>query len=116
VFTKTPDGTRRLEIKDASELQRGDFVYFENPPDYIRRHPGGSWRGENTIFLGDGKFLGFGVGELTSLQLLETLAAKYNEGIPRADQISSSKVKAQNTVYRFDEQLLKALEKTAKVP
>ena len=114
VFTKIPDGARRLEVKQASELQRGDFVYFENPPDYTRRHPGGSWRGENTVFLGDGKFLGFGVGELTAEQLLERLAARYNEGIPRSDQISITSVRTQNAIYRFDGQLLEELEKRAK--
>jgi hypothetical protein len=116
VFTRTPEGTRRVQVKDASELQRGDFVYFENPADYRRRHPGGAWRGENTVFLGDGKFLGFGVGEMMGAQLFELLAAKYNEGIPTRDWIAASAVKAQNTIFRFDEQSLRDLDKRAKSP
>jgi hypothetical protein len=67
-------------------LAAGDHGYFKNFKDYIDKHPGGLWSGENVIYFGDGKFSGFGMEALNENDILDRLVEKYNEGLPDADK------------------------------
>jgi hypothetical protein len=61
-----------------AELKQGDWYYFANHPDFPRKHPRGLWQGENSLYLGDGKWQGFGSDELTEKEMLEKLLVEYN--------------------------------------
>lgn len=73
---------KNITISSSSDLLPGDWVYFKNFADYHLRHPGGSWQGENAIYLGGGKFRGFGVSELTEAGMNAELVRVYNDGLP----------------------------------
>ena len=74
-----------VTVSSKSEILPGDWVYFKNFPDYLSKHPGGSWQGENAIYLGDGKYQGFGVDRLNEDDMNKKLVEKYNTGLPAAD-------------------------------
>ena len=58
-------------------------MYFKNFHDYTTRVPGGYWQGENAIYLGGGKFRGFGVAPLSETDLNQELVNRYNtDGAP----------------------------------
>lgn len=90
---------------DGKDIIPGDWVYFYNfqsrewdpvarkwkyeKDDYVKVRSGGSFQGENAIYLGggtgkgDGKYAGHGVtGELTAEELRKKLLKAYNEGPP----------------------------------
>lgn len=114
LLASPPAGMLHVRVSAGTSLVRGDLAYFQNPPEYRRLHPGGPWQGENTVYLGEGLFLGFVVGELPAKQLAERLAAEYNAGITDAgSRITAARVIVQPAVYRFDEALLKELENKA---
>ena len=73
-------------ITSTKDLIPGDWVYFRNIADYLTKHPNGFWSGEHTLYLGDGKFQGFGTTVLTEGALREKLLDHYNEGLPIAQQ------------------------------
>jgi|GEM_PF-5571292 len=74
-------------IKDPkTDLMPGDWVKFQNIADYSSKHPGGLWSGENAVYLGGGKFSGFGAQSLTEGQMLNELLEHYNRGLPPAEQ------------------------------
>ncbi|HEX2690415.1 MAG TPA: hypothetical protein VHN14_27560 [Kofleriaceae bacterium] len=73
-------------ITSTKDLIPGDWVYFRNIADYLIKHPGGFWSGEHTLYLGDGKFQGFGTTVLTESEMVEKLLANYNAGLPVAQQ------------------------------
>jgi hypothetical protein len=77
---------KEITITGAKDLLPGDWVYFKNPADYSLKHPGGLWSGEHTMYLGNGKFRGFGVAEESEADLTKKLLAEYNKGLPAADQ------------------------------
>ena len=77
---------KQVTISSAADLLPGDWVYFKNVLDYSTRHPGGFWTGEHAMYLGGGKFRGFGVKEMTETELNKDLLKAYNTGLPAADQ------------------------------
>lgn len=75
-----------VTITGAKDLIPGDWVYFKNFPDYGTKHPGGFWTGEHTMYLGDGKFQGFGTTVSTEAEINQKLLDNYNSGLPAAQQ------------------------------
>ncbi len=62
-------------------VQAGEWYYFANVPDYVYKHPGGAWRGENALCLGvrDGKQLWSGLGVTSDEEgLLRALVEQHN--------------------------------------
>ncbi len=81
--------SRRYETKtlaNKSEILPGDWLYFKNFSDYLVKHPGGSWQGENAIYLGGGKYRGFGVSSLFEADMNKELVRVYNLGLPSSEQ------------------------------
>jgi hypothetical protein len=70
--------TRKVESLD--DLVPGDWVYFLNFNDYPEKHPDGAFTGENALYLGGGKYRGFGVDEMTFEGMVSYLIAQYNVG------------------------------------
>ncbi len=75
-----------FEITSAKDLIPGDWVYFRNIADYLTKHPNGFWSGEHTLYVGDGKFQGFGTPVLTEGEMREKLLDSYNVRLPVAQQ------------------------------
>ena len=75
-----------VAIGGTEDLIPGDWVYFRNFPDYGTKHPGGVWTGEHALYLGDGKFQGFGTRILTEAEMNRQLLDNYNDGLPPAQQ------------------------------
>jgi hypothetical protein len=75
-----------VAIASTKDLIPGDWLYFRNIPDYLIKHPGGFWTGEHTMYLGNGKFQGFGTTALTEGELRHKLLDSYNAGLPVAQQ------------------------------
>jgi protein-glutamine gamma-glutamyltransferase len=69
IFTKY----KSVNLNSSGELLPGDWVYFRNFRDYLRLHPGGYLQGENAIYMGDGKFKGFGSGLKTENEMNQWL-------------------------------------------
>jgi hypothetical protein len=99
----------RFEIKTVgskSDLLAGDWVYFKNFKDYTTRVPGGLWQGENTIYIGNSKFHGFGVTPKTESEMNKELVTRYNDdGTPKlskteADLLADGGGMHLNTVIR----------------
>jgi protein-glutamine gamma-glutamyltransferase len=84
-----------ITISSSSDLLPGDWVYFKNFADYLIRHPGGAWQGENAIYLGGGKFRGFGVRELTETGMNAELVRVYNNGLPAAARKTTADLAAE---------------------
>jgi hypothetical protein len=74
------------KIKAVTDLIPGDWVYFANYPDYAAQHPGGPFAGENALYLGKGKYRGFGVAEFTYDGMIDYLRKQYNQGLPKKKQ------------------------------
>jgi hypothetical protein len=79
-----------VTISSSADLLPGDWIYFKNMDDYIDKHPGGLWSGEHTMYLGDGKFRGFGTSEKTEQQMLDKLMEAYNTGLPDIEKITNT--------------------------
>jgi hypothetical protein len=77
---------KNLTLSNKNEVLPGDWVYFKNFADYLVKHPGGSWQGENAIYLGGGKYRGFGVSAMTETDMNKELVRVYNLGLPAADK------------------------------
>jgi len=75
-----------ITISGAADLMPGDWVYFKNISDYILKHPGGLWTGEHAMYMGRGKFRGFGVQNLTEADMNKELLDAYNAGLPDAEK------------------------------
>ncbi|HEX7837524.1 MAG TPA: DUF4157 domain-containing protein [Kofleriaceae bacterium] len=75
---------KEVIITRARDLIPGDWVYFRNFLDYGEKHPGGFWTGEHALYLGDGKFQGFGTEALTEAEMDQLLVDNYNRGLPPA--------------------------------
>jgi len=64
----------------------GEWFYFKNHPQYPSKHPGGSWQGENAIYLGvsggQQKWSGFGADDVTERYMLNKLVQFYNRPAP----------------------------------
>jgi hypothetical protein len=81
---------KRVSISSSADLLPGDWVYFKNMDDYIDKHPGGLWSGEHTMYLGNGKFRGFGTLELTEQGMLDELMKYYNSGLQDSEKITDT--------------------------
>lgn len=77
---------KEVTIASSADLLPGDWVYFKNVDDYGDKHPGGFWTGEHALYLGGGKFRGFGTKELSEDDLKKELLREYNAGLDAADQ------------------------------
>jgi len=86
-FDHNPLGTSFLKFtEDATlgdpvtrpNLNVGDWAYFYNHPKYLLKHPGGAVQGENAVYMGGGKYQGFGMSDLTEDAVLDWLADIYN--------------------------------------
>jgi hypothetical protein len=75
-----------VTIASSKDLIPGDWIYFKNIADYGTKHPGGFWTGEHTMYLGDGKFQGFGTVVSTEAEINQKLLDNYNTGLPAAQQ------------------------------
>lgn len=75
-----------VTISSSNDLIPGDWVYFRNIADYFIKHPNGFWTGEHALYLGDGKFQGFGTTVLTEGEMQKKLLDSYNLGLPPAQQ------------------------------
>jgi len=75
-----------VPITSSKDLIPGDWVYFRNIADYLTKHPNGFWSGEHALYLGDGKFQGFGTAVLTEAGMQKKLLDGYNVGLPAAQQ------------------------------
>lgn len=73
-----------------NKVELGDWVYFQNHPDYLAKHPDGAWQGENAIYVGESGgnkyYSGFGAEELTEAQMNAELLHIYNENQTENDQ------------------------------
>jgi hypothetical protein len=70
-------------------VRPGEWYYFYNHPDYELKHPGGAWRGENALYIGEreGKqmWTGFGVEAHDEEWILRELLRRYNAPRDQAD-------------------------------
>lgn len=79
----------RVECRNnPAELQRGDWVYFYNHPNYLRRHAntkGNAWQGENALVVDFDRYEGFGVSARSEELLVRDLFEEYNRKPNRFD-------------------------------
>ncbi len=86
----------------------GEWYYFRNHPMYLKKHPGGSWQGENAVYVGlgdHGEQLWIGLGsssgpplnrpEVTEDQMINEMLQAYNADpwgpdLPKLDSIRSA--------------------------
>jgi len=73
---------KTVAIASAKNLIPGDWVYFRNIAGYLAKHPNGFWSGEHALYVGDGKFQGFGTPVLTEGEMEKKLLDSYNVGLP----------------------------------
>lgn len=76
----------QVAIASSADLLPGDLVYFKNVPDYLDKHPDGAWAGEHALYLGGGRFRGFGIDEGDEEGVKRELLAQYNRGLPAEEQ------------------------------
>ena len=58
-YTTTP---RRITQGGLATMKDGDLGDFKNYPDYLTKHPGGGYQGENVIKTGNDKYWGYPAG------------------------------------------------------
>ncbi|PHN02209.1 eCIS core domain-containing protein [Flavilitoribacter nigricans] len=82
-FKDTPGDELKEEItlKNQDHLAPGDSVYFKNYSDYETTHEGpeAAWAGEHAVYIGNGRFSGFGANDLSYDDMVQTLVKAYNE-------------------------------------
>jgi len=89
---------KSITITGESDLLPGDWVYFKNFSDYGAKHPGGVWSGEHALYMGGGKYQGFGPNtfaggtSLTKATIEKELCDQYNAGLLSADQKDCSTI------------------------
>ena len=95
---------KQITISGESDLLPGDWVYFKNYGDYITWNPGGLWSGEHALYMGGGKYQGFGPAtfaggtSMTKEVLEQRLCDKYNVGADAAHQKTYT---ASTSVYPY---------------
>jgi Domain of unknown function (DUF4157)/Protein-glutamine gamma-glutamyltransferase len=82
LFTGPDRKYQIIAVASKSEILPGDWVYFKNFKDYLIRHPGDDWQGENAISMGGGKYRGFGILAMSEDDLNNKLVDVYNKGGP----------------------------------
>jgi len=70
-----------LQPSSVEALIPGDWVYFVNYPDYPQLHKTGAFTGENALYMGSGRFQGFGVEEQSYNSLVDYLRKQYNKDL-----------------------------------
>ena len=70
--------------KDKDVHIPGDQCYFKNVDDYTKKMKekgtSGMWQGENTVYLGGGRYSGLGLDNYTEAQLREKMLEAYELG------------------------------------
>jgi hypothetical protein len=115
----------KLPLKDfiydtESELKVGDWYFWANHPKYKFKHPGGSWTGENAMYLGKGKWSGFGLTNVDEKTMLETLVEQYDTDRTPFDMVQLDKIKKENDgklpeAYVFGKKLPKEIKTIQKL-
>jgi hypothetical protein len=69
-----------VTISSLNDLLPGDCVYFKSFSDYDQTHEGAeaAWAGEHAVYIGNDRFLGFGVAPQTHDQMVAQLVTSYN--------------------------------------
>jgi hypothetical protein len=72
-----------LDDEDYAALKPGEWYYFRNHPQYLKKHPGGAWQGENSIYMGTNElgqrlWAGLGAKKDTEAHMYETMVSAYN--------------------------------------
>jgi hypothetical protein len=71
--------TNYVKSTENTEAQPGDLFYFNNHKHYPYKHPAGAWSGENAVYLGNGKWSGFGAQSLSEDEMMEEIRKAYNK-------------------------------------
>jgi len=91
---------KRNYVRRMEDLEEGDWVYFANDKRYKEKHPGGWYRGENAIKVGDDKYFGHPKGGLSYNDWIKVLIKNYNtRKVPESEYISE--VPGYNPVINF---------------
>ena len=76
---------RKIPIQASRDLRRGDWVYFQNFPEYSILNPRGYWAGLHALYVGNGRFTGFGLARpMTAEDIHQTLIDQYAKTYRRA--------------------------------
>jgi len=70
------------EENKAFDLKKGDWVYFKNHEDYLKRHKNSavrSFQGENALLMNNDVYEGFGIPPSSEKKLNEELLDAYNK-------------------------------------
>jgi hypothetical protein len=76
-------------VANANQMIIGEWCYFKNDPNYLLKHPGGGYQGENVIKVSSSEFYGFPIGKNTEAEWISELINEYNYGLPPDQWISS---------------------------
>ena len=86
VATEAAKGTVGPGTLGHRNVKVGEWYYFQNHPQYPSKHPGGSWSGENAVYLGvrsgTQRWSGFGAENVTERYMLSKLIQFYNKPAP----------------------------------
>jgi hypothetical protein len=82
-------------------VEPGDWCYFYNHPQYLLKHPGGAFQGENSLYMGRndaGKQIwsGMGVDNATETELLDQMMGAYNGPRDEWDEKRLVEIRAEN--------------------
>lgn len=80
---QTPPGWdlyTQVKLKSLDDLLPGDWVYFKSFKDYDNTHAGpqAAWSGEHALYLGNGRYQGFGTLVLNYTGMVEAIIRNYN--------------------------------------
>ena len=102
-MNESTEGAKKDEpgSANARPVKKGDWCYFYNHPQYLLKHPGGAYQGENAIYMGtdvagDQIWSGMGVDNKTELKMLEAMMSDYNRARNDWDQKELDRIKADN--------------------
>ncbi|MBN2533455.1 MAG: DUF4157 domain-containing protein [Spirochaetales bacterium] len=84
-------------IGNRPNLKVGEWYYFKNHSKYLKKHPAGSFQGENAIYAGKESnvqlWSGFGISRVSELQMFNSMVNSYNAGrTPRDYYILLAKI------------------------
>lgn len=82
--------TKEMTPEGVAALVPGDYVYFMNP-DVSEAGLASGWRGENAIYLGNGKFYGHPFGVTDAASIIEHLNGFRVEGATKSAYMSSAR-------------------------
>ncbi|NOT58219.1 MAG: hypothetical protein HOP18_26750 [Deltaproteobacteria bacterium] len=89
---------------NRASLQKGDWVYFYNHPDYLNRHGQSlnrAFQGENAIVTGNNKYAGFGVLESSNARMRQELFDAYNLPPKKYDPVTKQYVYNQEADKKY---------------